>query len=365
MLTRNVKAATTPSGNFVHYAEREVGAKAWAGFCRFGGVGDNLIAAAVAKPLKDLGYLVECISQEPNHELYLNNPHIDKLSVYQQDDWPKDQLAWCELFAKRSKEYDRFANLSHTVEVKHAAFPAMSSFWWPAHYRRKHFAGSYLETACDLLGVSYTFDRLFWPTEAEVESAQETKFRIGSSPMIGWCVNGTRIDKVYPQAPQTVARLIKELDAQVVLIGRGPGSPDYLLAEQTMQMVEAQNGTKAGLHHAGGDAWPLRRVLAFTQALDLVIGPDTGPMWAVALEPSPKIVLHSHASVENICKHWRNTVSLHADPERVDCFPCHRLHNDPSTCRLNQWKNGAACISDISADDVIKAARKLLEKLHA
>ena len=81
--------------------KREVGAKAWAGFCRFGGVGDNLIAAAVAKPLKDLGYMVECISQEPNHELFFNNPHIDKLSVYKDEDWPKDQLAWCQWFVKR------------------------------------------------------------------------------------------------------------------------------------------------------------------------------------------------------------------------------------------------------------------------
>ena len=259
-----------------------------------------------------------------------------------------------------SKEYDRFANLSHTVEVKHAAFPHMSSFWWPAHYRRKYFAGSYLESACDLMDVPYTFDRLFWPTEEEKDAAQQKRVEIGTGPIIGWCCCGTRMDKVYPQGPQTIARLIKELDAQVVVIGRGPGTPDYALTEQTFQMVEAQNGSKAGLYHAGGEAWPLRRVLAFTQAMDLVIGPDTGPMWAVALEPSPKIVLHSHASVENICTHWENTISLHADPDRVDCWPCHRLHDTSDTCRLNKWKNGAACISDISSDEVIKAATRAL-----
>jgi hypothetical protein len=66
----------------------------------------------------------------------------------------------------------------------------------------------------------------------------------------------------------------------------------------------------------------------------------------------------SHASAENITKHWVNTVTLHADPDRVPCWPCHRLHNDPSTCKSNKEDNGAACISDISVERLFQAVKQ-------
>jgi FkbM family methyltransferase len=350
--------------------KRRVDAKAWAGFARMGGVGDNLIAASVCRPLKDLGYMVEVISQEPMAELYINNPHIDKLSVYGKDDWPQDQNAWQQWFAMRSKEYDRFVNLSHSGEALHAAFPGMTQFWWPEKFRRKLFGGSYLESTHDLLGVPHTFSRLFWPTEEEVDWAAGILSKVAVKPIVGWVICGTRLDKVYPYQQQTIARLIKEAGVSVVMTGRGPGTPDFEIAAEIMKMVTAQNGTVDGLYHIGQGPpthapTKLRNVLSLLQQCDLVVGPDTGPMWAVAMEPIPKIMLHSHASVENITKHWVNTVSLHADPKQVSCWPCHRLHNDKSTCRMNEHDNGAACISNIAPDTVIAAARKLLGTRHA
>jgi ADP-heptose:LPS heptosyltransferase len=334
--------------------------RGWAGFARMGGVGDMLIAASVCRPLKELGYRVECISQEPMSCLFENNPLIDKLTIYTKDDWPKDQDSWQRWFAMRAKEYDRFANLSHSCEALHAAFPNMTQFWWPEHFRRKIFAGSYLESAHDLLNVPYTFGKLFWPTELEIEWAQEILQKIDQHPVVGWVVCGTRLDKVYPYQQQTIARLIKEVGVSVIMTGRGPDTPDYLIAEEIGKMVKAQNGTTDGLYRVGQATTKIRDVITLLQQCDLVIGPDTGPMWGVAFEAMPKIMLHSHASVENITKHWLNTVSLHADPKQVSCWPCHRLHNDTSTCRLNEYENGAACISNITPDLVLATARKLL-----
>lgn len=346
---------------------RKIGAKGWAGFARMGGVGDNLIAASACQPLHELGYKVEVISQEPMAELFENNPYIDKLSIYKHDDWPKDLNAWQQWFAMRAKEYDRFVNLSHTGEALHAAFPTMTQFWWPEHFRRKLYAGSYLETVHDLLQLEppYKFGRLFWPTAQEIEWTQDVLAKVNHHPIIGWVICGTRIDKVYPYQQQTIARLIKEAGMSVIITGRGPGTADFQIADEIIKMVEAQNGSTDGIYHIGQGPpthppTKLRNVLTLLQHCDLVIGPDTGPMWAVATEPLPKVLLHSHASVENITKHWVNTASLHADPKRVSCWPCHRLHSDPSTCRLNQHENGAACISDIKPDTVIATIRHLL-----
>jgi hypothetical protein len=85
-------------------------------------------------------------------------------------------------------------------------------------------------------------------------------------------------------------------------------------------------------------------------------------MWSVAFEPLHKIMLHSHASVENIAAHWLNTTSLSADPKRVPCAPCHRLHDSVETCVPNKDNSGAACISDISVENIVRAARSALQQ---
>jgi hypothetical protein len=91
-------------------------------------------------------------------------------------------------------------------------------------------------------------------------------------------------------------------------------------------------------------------------------------MWAVAMEDVPKIMLHSHASVDNITKHWRRTVSLHPD-HRVKCWPCHLLHDAADTCQETQRKSGldvdpeltgAACISSINVEAIVTAAKAML-----
>jgi ADP-heptose:LPS heptosyltransferase len=325
-----------------------------------------LLAGAVARPLKELGYKVECITQTPNDVVYHNSPFIDKISVYEPGDWPQDPAAWQKWFAMRSKEFGRFANLSHSCEVLHAAFTNMTSFYWGDVFRRKHFGGNYLESVFDIMDLPHTFGPLFFPTAEEKEQARITKKILGRGPIIGWCITGSRIDKIYPHSPAAVGRLIKELDAQVVIFGAPPPAHDWQIAKDIIEAVKSQNGSAKGLHHAGSPSmenqtWPIRRILTFAAACDLVIGPDTGPMWGVAFEPVPKITLMSHASPRNITEHWLNTVTLHADQRRVSCWPCHKLHDTIETCRPNHLNNGAACISDISVEEIVAHARRALE----
>ena len=341
----------------------------WACVARLGGLGDNLIAASVLAPLKRMGYMVEVMCSAPNHVVFHRNPHIDKLSVKDGTlDLPQnDQQAWQNWFAARSREYDLFAHLSHSCEARHALFPHMTPFWWHQDYRRKICGGSYLETAHDIAGVPYEFGPLYYASEEEKTRALETRSKMGKR-VVAWVLAGSRLDKIHPYSPSIVSRLIKDLDVDVMLIG-APNPKQFSSAKTIMQDHEITNSTSKRLHLAmtvdgsdpgGSHSWPIRRSLAQIQASDLVITPDTGSAWAVAMEPTPKIVMVSHASAENITKHWVNTTTLHADPERVPCWPCHRLHNDPATCVANKENNGAACISDISVETVMVAARAAL-----
>src|SRR5262245_33452727 len=194
----------------------------WAGLCRLGGIGDDLVAASPLRVLKRMGYMTDMICNIGNHVVYLNNPFIDKLSIKDPArDLPQgDQLAWQKWFLGRSYEYDIFAHLSHSMEARHSLFPALTSYWWPAEYRRKLCAGSYLETAHDICGVPYEFGPLYFPTEEELAYARETKAKIGER-CITWVISGSRIDKVYPFCAHVITRIIKELNMPVVMMGSG------------------------------------------------------------------------------------------------------------------------------------------------
>src|SRR5215475_11801794 len=345
--------------------------KRWAGIARLGGIGDNLMAASALRPLKRLGYMTEVITSEPYHVVFHHNPFIDKLSVkVPERDLPQGD-AWHAWFAGRAKEFDIFANLSHSCEARHAMFPGTTPFWWRPEYRRKLCAGSYLETVHDILCVPHEFGPLFFTSEDERVVAAETKAKMGDK-VIGWALAGSRIDKVYPYAPMIIARMIKELGLPVFMAG--VGGKQFTMAESVMKDVERTNSSVKDLHLGLSPAevvpgedkhWPARRVLSQLHFCDLVISPDTGTAWAVAMEPIPKVIMVSHASVENITKHWINTITLHADPNAVPCWPCHRLHSDTSTCVENKDHNGAACISDISVECLFTAVRAQLGSREA
>lgn len=345
------------------------GRAGWAGVARLGGVGDNLIAASVCRPLKEMGYRVEMITQLPCSVVFENNPYIDKISNFANEDLPKSSAEdWQKFFVSAGKNFAKFGHLSGSCEMLHAFFPANTTFWWPDRIRRKLAAGNYLESVHEIVDVPLSLGPLFFPTEAEHEQARSTIAKVRfrrDGPTIGWCMAGTRVDKIYPPAPFVLARLIRELNANVIMLAAPPPFRDWDLCVQATQMVLSENGSLDGLLHAGSSSlekqtWPIRRILTMAQHCDLVIGPDTGPMWGVAFEPVPKIMLLSHASAENITKHWVNTVTLHADPLRVPCWPCHKLHSDLSTCVPNSLNNGAACISDVGPDLIVTAAKRLL-----
>lgn len=344
---------------------RKIGPRDWACVSRMGGLGDNLIASSVLPGLKRRYGRVEVITCTPYDVVFENNPHIDKLTVYEKGYEPFSVTkTWNEYYDTLAKGYKFFVNLSHSCEATGVTMPVMTQFWWPEKARRKLFNRSYLEIAHDLADVPYEeIDPRFYASDEEREKATETLRQVGDR-VVGWVISGSRLDKLHPEADVTVARIIRELNVPVVLFG-APGR-DLEYAKLIQAEVKKRNRSLDGLHLALSPdpetpSWPVRRICATLQQCDIVVGPDTGPMWAVAMEEMPKVMLASHAGPTNVTKHWRNTTTLAADPERVPCFPCHRLNDSPATCVPNASKNGAACISDISVDQILETVK---EKLH-
>jgi len=342
--------------------------KPWMGLARMGGIGDNLIAAAVLPALAEK-YRVDVLTNTNFGCLFENNPYVSKLTQIPDDDIPKDSMpSWQGWFAKRAHEYEYFVNLSHSCETLVALPQSQTGFYWPEKWRRQRCGKNYLDAIAEIVDVEPEFSKpLFYPTDEEREKAIETKAKVGER-VIGWCTAGSRLDKYHPLTPIIIGRLIRELGMPVIMFGASEREKDVVKA--TMEHVEKANGSIAGVHEARNcvDAdgktptaeWPIRRSITQLMSCDLVIGPDTGLMWGAAFEAVPKIVLLSHASPENIVKHWKNTFAPAIDTEKAPCWPCHRLHDDITHCRPNKDHNGAACISSISAETIISEAARLL-----
>jgi ADP-heptose:LPS heptosyltransferase len=343
--------------------------KPWALVARLGGIGDNLIATSVL-PLLAETHNVEVMAQEPQHVVFQNNPFIAKLTVRKPGDLPADGNHWQAWFAHRGREYDRWFNLSHSCEGVLALLPGQTQFHWPAAWRRKYCGQGYLAFVHDIVGVPHIFDPgpRFYPTDEEKMKAAKTLAKVRGSGgyryVVGVAISGSRLDKSWPYLPLLVAKLTRELHVAVVLFG---SEAEVKIAKHVQDFVKEFNGSYEGMHAAISPdkekpSWPIRRSLTTLQQCDLVLGPDTGLMWAVAMEAMPKIMLLSHASPTNITSHWRNTVTLHADPERVDCFPCHRLHDNIETCRKAENAEAAACIADIGHEVVFQHVKRLLSE---
>lgn len=358
--------------------------KPWCGVCRLGSIGDSLIATSIL-PLLAKDYSVEVICQEPHHVVYENNPFISKLTVKKQEDFDGDWLGWWD---KRTSEYAKAVQLSHTCEVGLAFVKVQTERVHDASFRRWRAGHSYLEYVHRVADVPFVFNPRFFPTAEEHVKAAETKKRVGDR-VVGFVVSGSRIDKLWPYTKIAVGRIIRELNVPVILFG-GPGR-DYEIASSIREYVKMDLGSDADCHIAISQPvdkqwkvneatglteivepeplWPIRRSLTQVQHCDLVISPDTGLAWGVAMEDMPKIVLVSHASDVNITSHWRNTVTLHADQKRVPCWPCHILHDDEDSClKLSGRKKAdsfaAACMEDIPISAVIEAAKEALDVQH-
>lgn len=103
----------------------------------------------------------------------------------------------------------------------------------------------------------------------------------------------------------------------------------------------------------------IRQTMALAQVCDVVIGPETGVMSAVAMEPMPKIVLLSHSTKENLTRDWVNTQSMAATE---GCTSCHKMVYTWDQCVRDEATGTAQCMVNIHPDEVWNALCVSLEK---
>lgn len=305
---------------------------------RYGGYGDMLLTASILPWFKANGWHVT-VNTTPRGKMAIeHDPNVDAWVLQDNEQVPNHLLG--AYWAALASRYDRFINLSESIEGALLAMPGRAQHGWPDELRREVSNVNYFERTHAIARVPPPYRPAFYPTDEERDWALAERAKM-DGPAVLWCLSGSSIHKVYPHMDAVVARLMIETDARVVLVG-----------DDLCQHLEQgwENEPRVWLRSG---KWSIRETLAFAQVCDVVAAPETGILYAVANDPAVrKVVLLSHSSPENLTKHWTNTSALAAP---VHCWPCHRMHFGFEHCHQHEITGTSICAANIPVSAVYEA----------
>lgn len=275
---------------------------------RYGAYGDMIQATSILTWLKDNGFHVTVITNPRGYEVVQHDPRIDAFLLQDTDQVPSEELG--QFFLYWQKRFDKFVQLSESVEVSQLVLPKMAPSRWPNEARQLIYNADYLEMTHAIAGVPLPPDPRFVPTEKETAWAQRERSRISGKVAV-WVSDGSSVHKFWPYMDNAIARILTTShDWSVVIVGGEIG-----------RMLEAGWENEPRVYLRCGK-WSIRESLTFAGLADVVIGPETGVMNAVAMLDVQKILFLSHSGPQNLCKHWKNTTALQA---KTGCRECHKL----------------------------------------
>lgn len=312
---------------------------------RYGAFGDLIQASSIYPELKKQGYHITLYTTDAGYEISKHDPHIDKFVVQGKDQVPNPALH--DFWAALAKKYDKFINLSESVEGTLLALQGRVNHSWPKSLRHKMLNINYTEFTHDLAEVPHKYHQKFYPSDEEKAWAKAEKARIGGTVIL-WSLSGSAVHKTWPHLDSVIAQLmLNNKDVKVVLVG-----------DELCKLLESGWEKEPRVICRSG-VWSIRQSLVFAQVADMVIGPETGVLNAVGMESVPKIIMLSHSSRENLTKHWKNVVALQPF---TDCYPCHKMHYNFEFCKRDEVSGCAQCQVDIGPQQVYQAITKYLVK---
>lgn len=315
---------------------------------RYGAFGDHIIVTPLLRLLKEDGYHVTYEVAFRGREMLRGNPYIDEF-IDHDETIPNDKLSgyWDEL----KKGYDRFVNLSGSVEEGLLAPEGSREFYLSKDERHRRYNKNYYDYTLELAGYDVKGLRgelYFDEDEENIAKAFRKKHR--DKFLVVWALSGSAFHKAYPYAEYVAdAFLSKRKNAVIVTVG---GEIERIIEFNLKNTIKTCG------------KWSFRRSALLTKHADLVIGGETGIMHAAGCYDTPKILMLSHSTVENLSKYWKGCINLSPD---VSCHPCHRLIYTLKPCPKDFLGEGdklgiPICVSRLNAGDVLDAMKGVYEK---
>lgn len=349
---------------------------------RYGGFGDMIQTAGILPALKREGFHVTVMTTPKGQDILRHDPHIDAWIIQDEDQVPNHELhlywrAW-------EQRFERFVQLSESIESTLLAIPGRANHGWPDVVRRARLNVNYHEFTAELAQVPFAPDAKFYPSIDEAAQTQRylmhVQQRVANAPRpqqrnaaqaimglppafksaplvqpvfhIMWCLSGSSVHKAYPHMDAVIAQILMDM----------PEAAIHLTGDAACQILEAGWEEEPRVFRQSGEM-TIRQTLALAQECDLVIGPETGVLNAVAFEPEVgKVVMLSHSSHENLTKHWVRAMSIEPNREAAPCYPCHRLHYDRTFCPMEQETHAAMCAFSINPATVYSAVHLVYQQ---
>lgn len=338
--------------------------------CRFGAYGDLMQASSVFAGLKQQGYHVSLIASQPGVDIVAFDPNIDKIILLDKDQVPNADLgAFWDYLRPR---YEKFVNLSESVEGTWLALPNRMPSNWSPMVRHKHMNYNYLEHQHDLAGVPHVPQIKFYPSLEEKSWAVKQRGKMGRFVIL-WALFGSSVHKTWAGLDHVIAAVLDRYpEVDIVLTGginRPSGENAMVKLEDGRTIHELEGGWQNTPRvHLTCGKWAMRQTCTFLEYVDLIIGPETGVLNAASCLGVPKICMLSHSSVDNLTRDWRDTVSLQSKGTRCkgrdsdDVPACHTLHYGWAKCTKNEETGTAQCQADISVDEVVQHVSRIIEQ---
>jgi len=304
---------------------------------RYGAFGDTIMLTPLLRKLKEEGYHVT-MNMTPRAKAVLNhNPHIDQYIMQKENQIPNEQLGsyWKNL----SEGYDKVINLSGSVEGGLLKVEGKPAFRWEHEVRHEKCNRNYYDEQFKKAGYDTTGkvgELFFTRLEHQLAKTYIKKYRKRFTVM--WSLAGSSFHKNYPYTQIVCDWLCKLYDDIVFIL---VGDAVSVMLEWEHPQVKCRS-----------DKWSIRQAMLMTKYVDLVVGSETGILNAAGCYDTPKIVLLSHSSEENLTKYWKNCTNLHASQDEVPCYPCHQLHYTLESCPLHEKLKTPLCMTQLKYEVV-------------
>lgn len=315
---------------------------------RYGAFGDLMQSSSVWAGLKSQGYHVTVYTSPPGSTVIEHDPHIDNLVLFDKDQVPNTDLV--NFWNWHKKKYDKWVNLSESVEGTLLALPGRTVHMFPPRVREQVMNHNYVEFQHRIAGVKHEPNIKFYATLEEKEWARKERKRIGGDMLVLWSLAGSAVHKTWSGLDNVLAAFMLNYPTCRVVLTGGP----------ECQILEG-GWEKEGRIVKTSGKWNIRQTLAMLEHADLVIGPETGVLNAASMLPVRKVVMLSHSTVENLTRDWVNATSVWSKNTTCkgrgsnETQACHTLHYGWDHCTRDDESGTARCQADISVDQVWEA----------
>lgn len=311
--------------------------------CRYGAWGDALLLSPVLKKLKEDGYYVVLNCTERCYEVLLKNPYIDSFWIQETNEIPNDKLDdhWAEL----ATAFDKFINLNGTIEGQLLALPWNEDYKLPKDKLHEKMNVNYMDHTMSVAGYpdakGLLPEMFFKKREEDWAKAVRNKH---PGFLVVYSLSGSSAHKTYPYADSVIQAIVEGIPNSTVLLVGEKGCKG--IVEPHPRIIDMC-----------GD-FGIRKSLVLTKVADLVISTETSVASGAACFDTPKIILLSHSSVENLTKYWKN---CHNVEPPVSCFPCHKLHYYKNTCPTDEQLQMPVCVSLLAPERILEKVELVYE----